>query len=46
MGPSQGITSCPYTEGLVLFCNEQNNWKFSESKQIYWSMATANTSNI
>jgi len=20
-----GSASCPYTEGLVLFCNEQNN---------------------
>ena len=29
-----------------MFCNEQNNENFSESKQIYWSMATANTSNI
>jgi len=31
----QGITSCPFNEGLVLFCNEQNNQNFSELKQIY-----------
>jgi len=29
------ITSCSFTEGSVLFCNEQNNQTFSESKQIY-----------
>jgi len=36
MGPSSGhhlLSS--YTEGLVLFYNEQNNYNFSESKQIY-----------
>jgi len=44
MGASVGHHLLPYTEGLALFCNEQNNYNFSESKQIYWSMATANTS--
>jgi len=46
MGASLGHHLLSFTEGLILLCDEQSNWKFFESKQIYWSVATANTSNI
>jgi len=46
MGASSGHHLIYLHRRVGIVWNEQNNYNFSELKQIYWSMATAITSNI